>query len=144
MSLKPEIWGRDGWKFMHYVSLGYPENPSPSQKEEYKNFYYSIRHVLPCKKCAKHYAENLQKFPLTNEILSNKEKLINWVIDIHNEVNKSKNKPVLDYDQARKEMGKHSDCNHKTKEYNLLFILIGILFVLLTVGIIYKKKNKYN
>ena len=27
-SLKPKIWGPHGWKFLHYVSLGYPEKPS--------------------------------------------------------------------------------------------------------------------
>ena len=39
-SIKPNIWGPHGWKFLHYVSLGYPENPTPEDKINYKNFYY--------------------------------------------------------------------------------------------------------
>jgi hypothetical protein len=140
MSLKPEIWGKDGWKFLHYVSLGYPENPTNTQKEQYKNFYYSIKNVLPCHKCAQHYAENIQNFPLTDNILSDKNKLINWVIDVHNEVNKITNKPILNYDEARQAIGSiNHNCNKS--ENNLLFIFIAILFGLITIAIIYKKKS---
>jgi len=37
-SIKPNIWGPHGWKFMHYVSLGYPVNPTESEKQNYKNY----------------------------------------------------------------------------------------------------------
>ena len=26
-SIQPNYWGPHGWKFIHYVALGYPENP---------------------------------------------------------------------------------------------------------------------
>ena len=38
-SIKPSIWGPHGWKFMHYVSLGYPSNPTEEDKKNYKTFY---------------------------------------------------------------------------------------------------------
>lgn len=139
MSLKPEIWGKDGWKFLHFVSLGYPENPTENEKEQYKNFYYSIRYVLPCHKCAQHYTENIKKVPLSDQVLSDKNKLIDWVIDIHNEVNKLNNKSVVSYSDARQMISKDYGCNHN--DNNTLFILIGILFALITIAIIYKKKT---
>ena len=37
---------------------------------------------------ANNYLIHIKKIPLTNEILSSKENLINWLILIHNEVNK--------------------------------------------------------
>ena len=38
-SIKPSIWGPHGWKFLHYVSLGYPDSPSYEDKSNYKQFY---------------------------------------------------------------------------------------------------------
>lgn len=95
-----KIWGNHGWKFMHYVTLGYPEIPTVEEKNNYKNFFISLKNVLPCSKCAKHYEENLKKLPLTDDILNNKTKLIKWCIDLHNIVNKMLNKKVLSYDEA--------------------------------------------
>ena len=65
-SLKPKIWGPHGWKFMHFVSLGYPDNPTDQDKQNYKNFYYSLQHILPCEKCAQNYKHNLAKYPIDN------------------------------------------------------------------------------
>ena len=44
--IKPEFWGPPGWKFMHYISLGYPIHPSENDKLNYKNFYYSLQYIL--------------------------------------------------------------------------------------------------
>jgi hypothetical protein len=98
--VKSNIWGNHAWKFMHYVTLGYPENPTEEHKNNYKNFFISLKYVLPCSICAKHYEENLQKLPLTDEILSSKNKLIKWCIDLHNIVNKMLNKNILSYEYA--------------------------------------------
>ena len=56
LSIKPIIWGPHGWKFMHYVSLGYPNNPSEEDKKNYKTFYTSLQHILHCAKCAHNYS----------------------------------------------------------------------------------------
>ena len=47
-SIQPKLWGPHGWKFMHYISLGYPINPTSKDKINYKNFYYSLQDILPC------------------------------------------------------------------------------------------------
>jgi hypothetical protein len=86
--VKSNIWGKHAWKFMHYVTMGYPENPTEEHKNNYKNFFISLKYVLPCSICAKHYEENLEKLPLTDQVLSNRNNLIKWGIDLHNMVNK--------------------------------------------------------
>ena len=101
-TIGPAVFGPHIWKTMHYVSLGYPKNPTQEQKEKYRAFYMSFMDVLPCSLCAVHYKENYAKYPLTDIILSNRDKLINWVIDIHNIVNEMKNKPIISYVEARK------------------------------------------
>ena len=60
-SLKPKIWGPHGWKFMHFVSLGYPDNPTDTDKQNYKDFYYSLQNILPFEKFAQNYKQNLSK-----------------------------------------------------------------------------------
>jgi hypothetical protein len=153
MSINPDKWGKDGWRFLHFVSLGYPDYPTEIQKEQYKNFFYSIKYVLPCRKCSEHYTENLNKYPLSDDILSNKNKIINWVIDIHNEVNKINNKNIVNYDDAIKyhivDYNEHKNIHKeyqikkckKKREPNLLFIFIIILFILITITMMYKKIN---
>tara|TARA_B100001287_G_C22678536_1_gene529034 strand:+ start:2164 stop:2571 length:408 start_codon:yes stop_codon:yes gene_type:complete len=98
-SIKPKIWGPHGWKFLHYVSLGYPNKPTDKDKIYYKNFYYSLQNVLPCEKCAQNYKKNIIEYPIDNH-LQNRDSLVKWVIDIHNKVNYELGKPQLDYEEA--------------------------------------------
>ena len=114
--ITPEVWGPHGWKFIHYVTLAYPEHPTPAQKEKYKAFLILLKDVLPCSLCANHYAENLQSHPLTDEVLSTKENLVKWGIEIHNIVNKSKNKPILKYIDARRIIDTNVQCKAPVKE----------------------------
>ena len=39
----PKVWGPHGWKFIHYVTLGYPEKPNNAQKERYKAFFLLLK-----------------------------------------------------------------------------------------------------
>jgi len=98
-AIKPTIWGPQGWKFMHYVSLGYPNNPSEEDKRNYKTFYTSLQHILPCAKCANNYSHNLTKYPIDNH-LENRDTLVRWVIDIHNQVNNETGKKEYTYEEA--------------------------------------------
>jgi len=99
VSIKPSIWGPHGWKFLHYVSLGYPSNPSEEDKKNYKTFYTSLQHILPCAKCAHNYSHNLIKYHIDNH-LSNRDSLVRWVIDIHNKVNSETGKKEYTYEEA--------------------------------------------
>jgi len=100
MNIDPKIWGPSSWKFMHYITMGYPEQPSEEVKRSTYNFFTSLKDLLPCEKCRYNFGYHLQRHPLTNDILSSRSKLINWLIDIHNDVNASTGKPILTYDQA--------------------------------------------
>ena len=91
--IQPDIWGPHGWKFMHYISLGYPMNPSENDKLNYKNFYYSLQYVLPCEKCQINYRRNILENPI-DKFLKDRKSLTKWVIDIHNKVNQETNKPI--------------------------------------------------
>ena len=98
----PNIWGRHGWKFLHYVAQGYPIDPTFEDKKNYKFFLYGVGNILPCGKCQQHYKQHLNKFPISDTVLETKESLENWVITIHNQVNISNNKPTFTFEEARK------------------------------------------
>ena len=100
-NILPEVWGPHGWQFIHYVALGYPEQPTEKDKVAYKTFFESLQNVLPCQSCATHYRENLRKLPISTH-LKDRESIMRWTIDIHNEVNISKGRPVVSYDTALK------------------------------------------
>ena len=86
-TIGPNVWGPHGWKFMHYVSLGYPQVPTENDKRNYKEFYSNLKNVLPCKTCAINYERNLTELPIDNALQS-RDSLVKWVIE---------DKPVLDY-----------------------------------------------
>ena len=100
MAIGPDQWGVHGWKFIHHIALGYPNTPSDNDKNNYKSFFNLLGNVLPCGLCSNHYNEHLLIYPLTDEVLSNKMNLINWTIDMHNEVNKQNGKKIYSYDEA--------------------------------------------
>jgi hypothetical protein len=114
--ITPEVWGPHGWKFIHYVTIGYPENPTPAQKEKYKAFLVLLKDVLPCSLCANHYGENLKKEPLTDQVMNSRENLIKWGINIHNVVNEMKGKPIIKYTDAIKSADTNVQCKPVIKE----------------------------
>ena len=64
----PDIWGPHGWRFLHYITLGYPNNPSQEDKNTYRNFINSFKEIIPCGLCKNHFKQNLLKNPLTDEV----------------------------------------------------------------------------
>ena len=146
----PDTWGPHGWKFIHYVTLGYPGNPTDADKKHYESFFILLKHILPCSICANHYKENYKQMPLNNTILSNRELLIRWGIDLHNVVNKMKDKPIVPYEKARKMIEDDMICKNRTvenfsnnmeesKPISNMFVLLILLGMFVTIAIIYKK-----
>jgi hypothetical protein len=85
-----KIWGPHFWETLHCVSFGYPLEPTEQNKKDYKEFFVSVRNVLPCKYCRESYSsfiltENRTK--LTYEDLENRESLTKYVYKLHQRVN---------------------------------------------------------
>jgi len=147
----PDVWGPHGWKFIHYITLGYPNQPSIEIKERYLNFFNSLKYVIPCSICGVNFIKHMEEYPLTDKILSNKTDFINWGILMHNLVNISNNKPQYSNAEGLAAIKKNSigDCPGKIINYeifpvekfsnkkpnwfsdNLLVILIIVIFILI-------------
>jgi hypothetical protein len=125
--MKSDIWGPPAWFFLHSVTLQYPINPTAQDKTNMMTFLTSLGNVLPCEKCQMHYKKNLQELPLNNTVLGSRNNLVNWMIDIHNLVNKSNGKRELSHEEAIKLV---QDKYHEDKSSNLIIYIFIMLFII--------------
>ena len=119
--MKPSVWGPQFWFILHIISFEYPEYPTESDKNIYYSFYSSLKDILPCEMCKKHYREFIHKHPLM-PFLDKKADLIQWVIDIHNQVNIYKHFPLQKvYQEGCASYSFQSNCNNETPVGIVLF-----------------------
>ena len=125
--MEPEIWGPSGWTFLHTITLNYPDNPTEEDKMNHKDFFHNLKNVIPCPNCKEHYNINLQKYPIDVN-LESKEKLVKWLINIHNEVNIKNNKKIYSYDEVIKLYDNMYKGKNKVN-YNMILIIIVLVLL---------------
>ena len=102
MQLSPNVWGPFFWHTIHITALGYPKEPTYTDKRVAKEFVESLAFLLPCAVCREHYAKHLQAKPIST-FLDSRADFFKWTVMMHNEVNKTLKKPewteqeVIDY-----------------------------------------------
>jgi len=99
MHIPPESWGPFFWHTIHITALGYPEKPTHAHKKAAKEFFESLKLLIPCPICRDHYNTHLEKYPLTPH-LDTRADLFRWTILLHNEVNKTLGKPAFTESQV--------------------------------------------
>jgi hypothetical protein len=119
-NIDPTIWGPYLWKFMHYLTLAYPDNPTDADKDNLYNFFDSIKEVIPCEKCRYNFQVHLETTPLSEEILMDNVEVIKWLFNLHNKVNASLEKPILSYDDFIKDYTISKTPESKTLESKTL------------------------
>lgn len=149
MNIEPDIWGNKLWNTLHIITYVYPENPTEEDKNRMKTLFDILGGLLPCDKCKNNYKKHILKYPLTENILNDRIKLIKWLIDIHNEVNTILNKKILSYDEAIKKIESEMIVNNKSNDKTtdktienykrIIYILIGIIVILIIIMI--RKNN---
>ena len=122
----PNEWGPILWKIVHIcsVNLGKERN-SLLQKDQinyYNNFTKQIGFILPCKVCRKHFYDYALKHKKSVEYDELKEYSIQYFLNLHNEVNKEKDKPIFTRDDYQiYTTYRTSDLNSSIKEFESLF-----------------------
>ena len=102
-SSDPKVWGPHLWKYMHCAAANYPENPSPKQVNDMVVWLQTLTTTIPCQQCQKHYGQYINSHVNTlHDICSSRDRLFNFIVDIHNQVNKRNNKPAISYDEAKR------------------------------------------
>lgn len=124
MGLSPTLWGKEGWRFIHFVAVTY----QPSKREEYLNFFQNLPEILPCPICGKHFKENMAKLPPRMD--SNKS-LFEWSVDMHNLVNKENGKKIYTYAEAYDEMFPETKNGYKVSDFaNGILLSTAVLGIL--------------
>lgn len=97
-------WGTPGWTFLHCVSFTYSKTPTPQERRDMFAFLRSVGNVLPCKKCRSHYNSyvHTRLQSTTSPALQSRESLSRFVVDLHNDVNRRLQRPVIDYETVRR------------------------------------------
>jgi hypothetical protein len=131
--MRPDVWQRaKPWDLLHLTTLNY--SPTPENKERIKNFFTNL--CLPCDNCTNNFSSHLTKHPLTDEVLSSKENLVKWLIDVHNEVNRMLGKKTMTYEEA---LQFYVDNYKEEQENNITYWWI-LIIVILIIAIIFIHK----
>ena len=133
-SINPEYWGKSGWIFLNSIALTY----KPEYKENYREFFLQMPYILPCKTCGENFKKNINNL---DEVLNSKESLLNWLINIRNNIYKDNNT-----EWKQKSIKSTFDEIFYSHEENInsywwIFSSLLVLFMLLYLLVIEKKKN---
>jgi len=146
--MKPDIWGPCAWIFLHFTTMNYPNNPTSEDRANYKRFFYALTKVLPCEKCQKHLEEHINHFPI-DPYLDSPNKLAEWLVIVHNRVNKSLGKKEITIQEFEEIYSRFmsGDTNPIRLQQQCLlptskvpYYVIGILLVLLVGSVYYFKR----
>ena len=94
MHIPPSVWGPFFWHTIHIAALAYPNEPTYEYKKAAKEFFESLKVLIPCPICREHYEKHMEKYPITPH-LDKRADLFRWTLLLHNEVNEQLNKPVF-------------------------------------------------
>jgi len=140
--MNPNIWGPHLWNFLHTISFNYPDVASSDVRESHYNFFNSLIDILPCDVCRINYNKKLQNLNLLGS-LNTKEDLIDFVINLHNNVSKDLNKK----EYLKEDVIKKYNKLYNPKKYdeggnneNVLYIVYIMLFIILMYYVIKKYK----
>lgn len=149
------VWGPGAWTFLHSITFNYPDTPTDMDKQVTRDFFHSLKYVLPCSWCRSHYRDAIEKELPIEPNLGNQDRLSRWLVALHNSVNVRLGKPVLTYEAVKEKydsmkgmcsglVGSASSpsceevCSTTAvkatqKQSVLLYIIIGLLVLLLVV-----------
>lgn len=85
--------GQAGWTFLHTMTGKYPQIPTPSEKNDMKNFLNLFSRVYPCDWCAKDFEKYIRE---NSPKVESREELGRWMCEAHNHVNKKLKKEEFD------------------------------------------------
>ncbi|MDB4345674.1 ERV1/ALR-related protein [bacterium] len=107
------------WKLLHETSFKYLDHPTVEEEKKVFNFFNTDVKRIPCSTCRAHYNEYLKTRDLKEEVKT-KIKLVKWLIDLHNNVNKSNNKSSMSYKEVFELY--NEDYSEYNKEYKIYTI----------------------
>lgn len=91
-TLKAEL-GRAAWKLFHTTFARFPDKPTADESSALRTYVHLFQRLYPCGECAEHFGVILKRFPPQ---VATRSTAAAWGCHVHNEVNKSLQKPLWD------------------------------------------------
>ena len=88
-------WGSPRWFSLHMATFGYPVKPTKSQQTHMHQLVHMWEHELPCCCCRANYRKHLRAV-FNPSVLKSRASFTRFGFNLHNAVNKSLDKRVLD------------------------------------------------
>lgn len=154
--MNPNIWGPPLWNTLHMITFNFPEQPTDLERSQYRDFFFSLRYVLPCENCRQHYAKAVEKTYPIDSALQNRDTLTRWLVDLHNVVNKRLGKPIVSYESVKQKFEEmQGKCAEKCaptscadngpvrkRTDHLLYIAILLMIVIISLFVYYLPRIK--
>ena len=137
-NFEPKIWGPHAWFFLETAAMGYSTNPSNEEKKAAENFFNSLHFMIPCEKCRNNYKQHLKSHPLNDKVLSSRDNLFMWIVDIHNSVDPNNTKSYDDtfqYYMKEYSVEINETKNNKSNKLFYLSIILVIIFLIYQIYI---------
>jgi hypothetical protein len=102
VNILPGVWGPHAWSFLYSIALGYPNTPTPSEKESMKSFLVAMKDILPCAKCRVNFSAKLNGAfgDRLEAAVACSESLIKYVYDLEAEVATMNGKSICNINDA--------------------------------------------
>lgn len=84
MGVDPAKWGPGAWRFLHYLTLLFPDAPSPLKSRPFRKLFRLLPQVLPCGKCRAHLRQTYRRLPPD---FRNRAMLVRWMYKVHERTN---------------------------------------------------------
>ena len=136
------IWGPAGWTYLHACAMSFPDNATPTQEGQYDAFFRAVGPTLPCPTCATHYAAFLASHP--PPVRDGRDALVDWTIDLHNDVRRRQGKRTFTRAQARRTLAHPGPPSAVLRslcvaETVVLAVVVGIGLVTALVALLRRK-----
>lgn len=98
----PKVWGPPTWFFLHAMTLALPEQVPQEKRNAIENLMNALPLLLPCPPCGANLGEKLKDMPVKDHLFT-RDDMVQYMIDLHNRVNKATGKPILTKEEVLKE-----------------------------------------
>ena len=98
-------WGPFLWGLIHTVTVIDFETVEVQERitKQTIETLKSVATFIPCKSCADHYLEYVNRFVEQDPNINKRMRLFEYMVEFHNQVNRKLNKPEWTMEQAREE-----------------------------------------
>ena len=110
------------WRYLHWFSINYPENPNNNDKQQIKDLIEIMQiSGLTCSICRNHFVQWVKKNNI-NKVVENRKNLFTFFWECHNEVNNRKGIEKMSYELAYELYSKNNWNDILNKYINILLL----------------------